>query len=85
MELVKKAIKSSSSGGTGIVARMKRQTSALPLYSILDAADAVPEARLCGAQALVRCAQVLEFLGEPLLQCGELLRGQGVEVDGVLR
>jgi len=43
-------------------------TTALSLYTVLDTADAVPEAGLGGAQALVRRAQVLEFVGEALLQ-----------------
>lgn len=62
-----------------------KHTSALPLDAILDAADAVSEAGLCGAQALVGCAEVLEFLGEALLEGGELLRRKGGEVKGVWR
>lgn len=68
--------------GIGLI-RVEIRTSAFALDPVLDAADAVLEARLRRPQALVRCAQVLEFLREPLLQRRELLCREGVQVDGV--
>ena len=69
-------------GGVRSVGRAGGHTVRGTTDASLDAGDAVAEAGLGGAQAGVRGGEVFEVLGEAGLQGGELLGGEGEDVDG---